>query len=128
VVKIVLDTSACIYLLDGGDRQRKVRASIAGEHTLLISTVTVAELLVAPIRSDDPVALAQADALIEMLEVVTASEAIARAAAAVRAAHGRIKMPDALIIATAAACGADRVIGNDRGWVGVCSNLELVDA
>lgn len=125
---VFLDTSACIYLLDGGDRQRKVRELMAGDDALFISTVTMAELLVAPIRSDDSIALAQTNALLDILGVVAVSEDVARQAAAIRAAHAKIKMPDALIIATAMAGGADRVIGNDRAWLGVCDNYKMVDA
>jgi predicted nucleic acid-binding protein len=125
-VTTALDTSACIYLLNGGERQRKVRAMLDGD-SLLISAVTVTELLVLPFRSQDADAIALTEAFIEACEVISVSAEIARAAAVLRAAHSKLKTPDALIIATSDG-RSDRVLGNDRAWIGICESFELVDA
>ena len=41
---------------------------------------------------------------------------IAVAAAALRANHAALKLPDALVVATASVLGADRLLTTDRGW------------
>jgi predicted nucleic acid-binding protein len=98
-----------------------------GRDSLLISTVTVTELLVLPFRTHDAGVVALVDAFIEACEVISVSPEIARAAAVLRAAHPKLRTPDALIIATSAG-RCDRVIGNDRAWVGICESFVLVDA
>lgn len=66
------------------------------------------------------------EAFIEACEVVSVSPEIARDAAQLRVAHPKLKMPDALIIATST-LHSERVIGNDRAWIGICESFELVD-
>lgn len=126
MVTTVLDTSACIYLLNGGERQRRVRALMADGGPLLVCAVTITELLTLPYRNNDTQAVATTEAFIEALEVIPVSPEIAREAAVLRGAHQRLRTPDALIIATASLL-ADRVIGNDRAWLGICTGLQLVD-
>ena len=49
------------------------------------------------------------------LEVVPVFRPTARAAAELRARHG-LKLPDAIIVATALAAGCDVIVGNDKEW------------
>jgi predicted nucleic acid-binding protein len=127
LVRIVLDTSACIYLLEGGERQAIVRKLIADRTELIVSAVTLAELLVKPIRNLDNAAVALVEAFVDECEVVDAGRQIARQAATLRATNPKIKMPDALIISTAIHVTADRVIGNDQAWADICPNFVIVD-
>jgi predicted nucleic acid-binding protein len=126
-VRIVLDTSACIYLLEGGGRQAMVRKLIADRTELVVSAITLAELLVKPIRNFDIASVALVEAFVDECEVVDAGKQIARQAAKLRATNPKIKMPDALIISTAIQVSADRVIGNDRAWADICPNFVIVD-
>jgi predicted nucleic acid-binding protein len=116
LVRIVLDTSACIYLLEGGERQAIVRKLIADRTELIVSAVTLAELLVKPIRNLDNAAVAMVEAFVDECEVVDAG-----------ATNPKIKMPDALIISTAIHVTADRVIGIDQAWADICPNFVIVD-
>jgi predicted nucleic acid-binding protein len=50
------------------------------------------------------------------IEVVDLSADIARSAASIRAKHTSVRLPDALVIATAAHAEADRLITTDRRW------------
>ncbi len=59
------------------------------------------------------------DAFIDALPAVVepATRDIARVAAALRARHGRsLRLPDALVLATAEVLGADSVLTTDAGW------------
>jgi len=50
------------------------------------------------------------------IEVVDLDADIARVAASIRAKHTSVRLPDALVIATAARAEADRLITTDRRW------------
>ncbi len=50
------------------------------------------------------------------MSVVHLDEEIATQAAMLRARHRSLKLPDALVIATAEHCNADRLITTDREW------------
>ena len=68
---------------------------------------------------DDPEAFAFREGLIEAIpaRIEPASREIGRRAAVIRARHGRrVRLPDALIIATADVLGAERIITADAGW------------
>ena len=77
----------------------------------------MAEALVGPSRAG-PDAVAVVRRLIERLamRVVALDGDIAEAAASIRAHHRSVKLPDALVIATARHVGADRLVTTDRGW------------
>ena len=54
---------------------------------------------------------------------------LAARAAQLRARHGaRLRVPDALVLATAIPLGADRVLTTDAGWPRVGVTVELVGA
>jgi PIN domain nuclease of toxin-antitoxin system len=78
-----------------------------------------AETLVEP-HERGPGAVRQVDAFLAALPArVEAIDAkVAKAAARLRARHSRLKLPDAMVIATAELLKADRVLTTDRGWPG----------
>jgi predicted nucleic acid-binding protein len=127
-VRVLLDTSACIYFLHGaGDpRFSVVEAVLRDRPQTFLSVITVAELLVKPTREHDRRGLAIVNAFVEQCTISAIEMSIAREAAALRATH-RLKLPDALIIATARDLNVDLTVGNDRAWADLAPNFRCVD-
>lgn len=87
-----------------------------------------AELLVVPAGRGKQ-AVAVVDELLDRLpvRVQPATRQTARAAAVLRARHGtRLRLPDALVVATALELGAARLLTTDRGWPEVEVAVEVV--
>lgn len=121
--RVLLDTSACIYFLDGSPDHPRHRAVAdlvqrvdRGQTAIVLSPITVAELLVLPIRTAD----VEAEAMVRLFasrlcEIASASGTTASLAASIRSAH-RLRLPDALVIATSIEHRVDAVVGNDVAW------------
>jgi predicted nucleic acid-binding protein len=100
---VTLDASIVIGFLDGDDANHA--AAVTALRTcraerLLMSTVTLAEVLVRPAASGR---VADVEQSLSRLDVryVDSDADVARAAAALRAAHRAIALPDAIALATA---------------------------
>jgi len=50
---------------------------------------------------------------------------IARKAARLRAIHKSLKLPDALVVATAIHCEAQRLVTTDRKWPDIDDDLQI---
>lgn len=121
--RVLLDTSVCIYYLDrpSDDARRGIvapviKAAEEGTLDLVISAVTVTELLVAPLRNHDT----RSEAAVRLFagalcRVAPTSPVIAEQAAQLRADHD-LTTPDALVYATGLVEGADAIVGNDARW------------
>jgi predicted nucleic acid-binding protein len=130
LTSVLLDTSACIYFLDRppDDARHRVVAPLmaAAENrglTLVLSPITVTELLVKPIRDGDDEAEANVRIFTdELCQVAAITPGTASVAARLRVAH-RLRTPDAFIAATAIEQHVGAVIGNDARW----RRLETID-
>lgn len=119
----VLDTSTCIYFLEGSpsDPRRRliqplIRAAEAGETDLFVSALTVTELLTGPLRSRDRTAEAKARLfLYGLCRPVPVDVETAEVAATIRSTYG-LRTPDAIVCATGLTTHAEAVIGNDSRW------------
>lgn len=129
----VLDAGVVIALLDGADAHHaaavaSVRTARDGGDVLVLSASAYAECLVAPHRRG-PDAVAVVDRFVDALpaRVEPADRPIAAAAANLRAAHGTaLRLPDALVIATALVRGADRILTTDADWPAVPVPVEVI--
>jgi PIN domain nuclease of toxin-antitoxin system len=127
VGQVILDASVIIAFLDSRDasHQRAVTALGAVPDRRIPASV-LAEVLVHP-RREGTAAVAKVEralaALATGVEPLTAD--IARAAASLRARHRRLRLGDALVIATGDALGVD-VLTVDRGFSGVSPRVRLV--
>jgi predicted nucleic acid-binding protein len=115
-----LDAGVIIAFLDRDDGHHDVARSalstaLADSERLSIAASALAECLVGPARRG-PQAVELVRTLIERLpvSVVDLDEEIATQAAVLRARHRSLKLPDALVIATAEHASADRLITTDR--------------
>jgi predicted nucleic acid-binding protein len=126
---VVFDTTACIYYLERPAIDPRcavllpvVAAAQAGTVDLMISTVTVTELLTGPLQAGDQQAEAAVRLFMGLLcTVVPVDFVVAERASALRAEHG-LPTPDALICATALCSGAV-VVGNDLRWKQIGSGI-----
>jgi predicted nucleic acid-binding protein len=118
---LVVDTAPIIYWLEGHRRFAERFAEVfhaaeSGAVSIVISTVTLAEVLAGPIASGDELRTAQyREALtrglgwqVAPLDVETAVEA-----ARIRSAY-RLRLPDAIQVATAIRVGAAALVTHDK--------------
>jgi predicted nucleic acid-binding protein len=119
----VLDAGVLIGFLDKGDlhHDAAVREFESARHRgdeIVIPASALAESMVAPARKGGPAL----DALREFIERLPVGVAqldgeVAIIAAQIRALHGpRLKLPDALVVATAINLEAEVLVTSDRGW------------
>jgi predicted nucleic acid-binding protein len=122
-----------IYVLHSHPRLGPVARSAlelvqAGAVYGVTSTLTLAELLVMPSREQDEDALDFTEGYLvnfPNLALLPLTVDLARDVAQVRAAT-RLKLPDAIQIATAIDAEADVILSNDAAWRGRTGPLELI--
>ncbi len=115
---IVLDASFAIAALSVDDAQHEaaVRALAgAGDDELVLAATTRAEILVGPAQVGGA-ALDGARDFVEACETVPVNSAIADDAAALKAVHRGLSLPDAIALAVAKLIDADTVWTFDRRW------------
>lgn len=126
----VLDASVLIALLDEKDVGRPVARTAVDEakrdHDLLIPVTAFSESVVAPYRRSQRDGQRAEAALAALGRLVDVSREIASRAAQLRATR-QIKLPDALILATAMHVAADQILTLDRRWQGVDSRVRLLE-
>jgi len=130
VALIVLDASVVIGFLDAADEHHEAAvAALAASASddLVLPATAYAEILVAPARKGS----AAVDRVEEALSALTVrlepvTPAIARSAATLRARHRSLRLPDALVLATADALGAERVLTADRAWARMSRKVRLI--
>lgn len=121
--RTVLDAGVLIGFLDAADAhhaaaRRALEAARERGDDLSLPASALAECLVGPERRGAE-AVAAARAFVEELpiSIVPLDAKIAGVAARLRARHGpRVRLPDALVIATATVLEADVLLTTDRGW------------
>ena len=120
---LLLDTSATLAYVAGAEAVSSAATQVfdaflaTGRNVGCLSMVSVGELLVRPFRTG-PAAIATIEGLLRHfaeIRLVDVTYEIAREAARLRAASD-LRMPDALIIATALEEEVDVLVTNDRSW------------
>ena len=117
-----VDAGVIIAFLDGDDIHHDAARSALSDaldnaDRLSIAASALAECLVGPARrSMNAVQLVRTVIDRFPVSVVHLDEEIATQAAMLRARHRSLKLPDALIIATAEHSSAHRLITTDRQW------------
>lgn len=118
----VLDAGVLIGFLDGNDAHHAASHAALGEalqrnDRLVLPASALAELLVGPSQTGAAAVTVVRDVIERVpIQVEPLDAEIAVAAAALRARHRSLKLPDALVIATAGHLDADHLITTDRGW------------
>ena len=81
------------------------------------SELTLAEVLVEPLRAGDQLRIDAYETLLtrhDAIEILPVSRGILRSAAHIRARHGGTKLPDAIHVACAELAGCDVLLSADR--------------
>lgn len=119
---IHLDAGIVIGFLDADDAHhqpaaRALAAALRSGDRLAMAASAFAECLVGPSRRGER-AVATVNDLFERLpiDIVDVNADTARRAAALRARHAALRLPDALVIATASERSADHLITTDQRW------------
>lgn len=131
--RVYLDANIFIYVLNGAPGLAEpsvalLDACCRGEVQGVTGDLTLAELLVHPLRLNDAAAAAAVREMLQESGAVTLlghDRACFERAAALRARHG-LKMPDALHLATALGSGAACFVSNDHQLPQV-EGLEIVN-
>jgi predicted nucleic acid-binding protein len=118
---VVVDTAPIIYWLEGHPRLAERFAAVfeaaeSDDATVVISTVTLAEVLAGPLRAANELLTARyREALTRSpgWQVMPVDVDLAVEAARVRAAY-RLRLPDAIQVATTIRAGASALVTHDR--------------
>ena len=119
----VVDAGVLIGFMEATDTHHpQARAALAAardqQNAVAIPASAFAECLVIPVRrGEEDVAAIRALLASFPIAIAPVDAAIAAAAARLRARHGqRLRLPDALVVATAEVLGADVLLTTDQGW------------
>jgi len=130
VALVVLDASVVIAFLDPDDALHDAAVDALTEHQhdeLLIPLSVYAEILVAPYRRGET-AVAEVETFLAdfSIRVEAMTPSIARAAAQLRSTSRSMRLPDALVLATADALEADSLLSGDESWSRISGRVTLI--
>jgi predicted nucleic acid-binding protein len=120
---VVVDTAPWIYVLEGhpqfAPRFRGLFEAAARQELLLaITSVTLAEVLVGPLRAGQEALAQQFERLLRAWPVIALDADLAVQAARLRAQHG-LKLADATQLAAALSINATALVTHDRDFAGI---------
>jgi predicted nucleic acid-binding protein len=128
----ILDAGVIIGVLDASDPHheaaaRLLSAAVAEGDELAVPASAYAEALVRPARQGPPARRVVDEFLADLAaDVEPITRQAAARAAELRATHGgRLRLPDALVVATAIHLNADRILTTDRGWPKLAIRVDL---
>lgn len=117
------DSSVVIAFLDRRDRHHDAASRALADlaavgSALAVSVITYAECMVRPVRAGGKAlqVVERFFAEYPLLTIEPVSRTIGRRAAGLRARHEGLRLPDALILATAAELNAEPVLACDASW------------
>jgi predicted nucleic acid-binding protein len=130
VALVVLDASVVIAFLDPDDALHDAAVEALTEHQhdeLLVPLTVYAEILVAPYRRGAE-AVAEVEAFLAdfAVRIEAMTPAIARRAAQLRSEAQGVRLPDALLLATAGELKADCVLTGDESWARISERVTLI--
>lgn len=121
--RVFVDTAPIIYVLE--DRAPHAArfaglfdAAARGELHVVISPVTLAEVLVGPLQAGQEALAQRYERALGVFEGVPITSAVAAQAARLRVRY-RLKLPDALQLACALAAGVQAFVTHDRDYAAV---------
>jgi predicted nucleic acid-binding protein len=117
---VLVDAAPIIYYLEAHPRlaarfQRLFERQAAGEIFFAVATTTIAEVLTGPLAAGEEALAKRYRAVMESWQVVDLTTDIAESAARFRATL-KLKLADAVQLATAIAVNADALVTHDRDF------------
>ena len=127
---IVVDASVVVGFLDAEDEHHRAAVAVlkaSASDDLVLPATAYAEVLVAPAKKGSGAIARVDEALVALtLRIESVTPAIARSAAMLRARYRSLRLPDALVLATADVLGAARVLTADRTWPKISRKVRLI--
>jgi predicted nucleic acid-binding protein len=117
---VLVDSAPIIYVLESHPKFAEKFSDIflrheRGEIELAVTTVTMAEVLTGPLSAGEEALAKRYRAVLESWRVVDFTADIAESAARIRSKH-RLKLPDAIQVASAISINADAFVTHDRDF------------
>jgi predicted nucleic acid-binding protein len=127
---VAVDAAPIIYYLENHPKFAAhfapwFEAAAQGEIHLAISTVTLAEVVTGPLQLGNELLAAQYEQVLSAAcTVLPITQQIAMQAARIRATQG-MRLPDAMVVATAITCGAQVLLTHDKAF-GKIKEIQVV--
>ena len=120
---ILVDSAPIIYLLEDHPRYRSrfdpvFALHAAGEVRFAVTTITIAEVLTGPLAAGEELLARRYRSILESWQVIDLDSDIAESAARMRGLF-RLKLADAVQVASAIAINADALVTHDRDYSNV---------
>jgi predicted nucleic acid-binding protein len=120
---VVLDSAPIIYLLEDHPKYRRRFEPIfdshaAGHVRFAVTTITIAEVLTGPLTAGGETLARRYRSILESWQVIDMDADIAESAARMRGLF-RLKLADAVQVASAIAINADALVTHDRDFSSV---------
>lgn len=117
---VLVDSAPIIYVLEGHARLASrfrplFERQAAGDIGFAVSTITVAEVLTGPLGAGEEALAKRYRAVMESWQVVNLTADIAESAARLRASL-KLRLADAVQVASALAVNADALVTHDRDF------------
>lgn len=117
---VMADTAPFIYVLESHPQFADqfvgmFEAAAKGDLTVALSTITLAEVLTGPFKAGQTALAKRYEKALSLYNVIPVSTPIAALAAQLRAQY-RLKLPDAIQLATALDIGAAAFVTHDRDF------------
>ena len=117
---VMVDTAPFIYVLESHPQFADqfvglFEAAAAGDLTIALSTITLAEVLTGPFKAGQTALAKRYEKALSQYNVIPVSTPIATLAAQLRAQY-RLKLPDAIQLATGLDIGAAAFVTHDRDF------------
>jgi len=117
---VMVDTAPFIYVLESHPQFADqfaglFEAAAKGDLTVALSTITLAEVLTGPFKAGQTALAKRYEKTLSLYSVIPVSTPIAALAAQLRAQY-RLKLPDAIQLATALDIGASAFVTHDRDF------------
>lgn len=128
---IVVDASVVIAFLDPRDAHHGVAVHAIREARasgpIVLPATAFAEILVGANRLGSAAVKATEDKIDRAIDVIRdVDREVARTAAALRAGHRTLRLPDALVIAVGAVIDAEATLTADRKWLALDQRVRLI--
>lgn len=113
---VAVDTTPFIYLLEGHEKFAGLFAAAdAGDLHIALSTITLAEVLTGPFKAGKSALAKRYEKALSQYTLVPGSPAIAALAAQLQSDY-RLRLPNAIQLATALDIGASAFVTHDRDF------------
>ena len=117
---VMVDTAPFIYVLESHPQFAQLfvglfEAAARSDVEIALSTITLAEVLTGPFKAGQTALAKRYEKTLSLYRVIPVSASIATLAAQLRARY-RLKLPDAMQLATALDIGATALVTHDRDF------------